>query len=116
MLVVATASYGITCSNVWAITQTLAGPATAGRWTGLQNFMGNFAGILAPAVTGIVVYRTFFLGFCHYRVRLSARLDGVCLRHRPSQARRVEPAENLGHIRVNSPILFRLGDCPLRRR
>lgn len=65
MLVVATASYGITCSNVWAITQTLAGPATAGRWTGLQNFMGNFAGILAPAVTGIVVDRTahFFWAF-----------------------------------------------------
>ena len=65
MLVLATTSYGITCSNVWAITQTLAGPATAGRWTGLQNFMGNLAGILAPVVTGFVVDRTghFFWAF-----------------------------------------------------
>jgi len=65
MLVMATTSYGITCSNVWAITQTLAGPATAGRWTGLQNFMGNLAGIIAPALTGIVVDRTghFFWAF-----------------------------------------------------
>jgi MFS transporter, ACS family, D-galactonate transporter len=65
MLGLATASYGICASNVWAITQTLAGPAAAGRWTGLQNFMGNFAGIIAPALTGFVVDRTghFFWPF-----------------------------------------------------
>jgi MFS transporter, ACS family, D-galactonate transporter len=65
MLGMATASYGITCSNVWAITQTLAGPDAAGRWTGLQNFVGNFAGIIAPALTGFVVDRTghFFWAF-----------------------------------------------------
>lgn len=65
MLVLATASYGVCCSNVWAITQTLAGPAAAGRWTGLQNFVGNMAGIAAPALTGFVVDRTgrFFLPF-----------------------------------------------------
>lgn len=45
-------------SNVWAITQTLAGPYAAGRWTGLQNFVGNLAGILAPALTGFVLDRT----------------------------------------------------------
>ncbi len=65
MLVAATASYGICCSNVWAITQTLAGPVAAGRWTGLQNFAGNFAGMIAPALTGFVVDRTghFFWAF-----------------------------------------------------
>jgi ACS family D-galactonate transporter-like MFS transporter len=65
MLVLATASYGICCSNIWAITQTLAGPSAAGRWTGLQNFTANFAGILAPALTGFVVDRTghFFWPF-----------------------------------------------------
>ncbi len=65
MLVMATASYGICCSNVWAITQTLAGPAAAGRWTGLQNFVGNFAGVIAPALTGLVVDRSghFFWAF-----------------------------------------------------
>lgn len=58
-------AYGVCASNVWAITQTLAGPQVAGKWTGLQNFIGNLAGVVAPAVTGIVVDRTgkFFLAF-----------------------------------------------------
>jgi ACS family D-galactonate transporter-like MFS transporter len=45
-------------SNIWAITQTLAGPYAAGRWTGLQNFAGNLPGIVAPALTGFVLERT----------------------------------------------------------
>lgn len=39
-------------SNHWALSQTLAGPGTAGKWTALQNCIGNFAGIVAPYVTG----------------------------------------------------------------
>ncbi|MGC2530333.1 MAG: MFS transporter [Candidatus Acidiferrum sp.] len=59
------ASAGLCTSNLWAITQTLAGPHAAGKWTGLQNFVGNFAGILSPALTGFVVERTghFFWAF-----------------------------------------------------
>jgi ACS family D-galactonate transporter-like MFS transporter len=52
------AAYGVCASNVWAITQTLAGPAAAGKWTGLQNFVGNLAGVAAPALTGLVVDRS----------------------------------------------------------
>ncbi len=51
-------AYGIYSSNIWAITQTLAGPWAAGRWTGLQNFFGNLSGILAPWLTGWIVQRT----------------------------------------------------------
>jgi MFS family permease len=50
--------FGVTASNLWAITQTLAGPLATGRWTGFQNFIGNLAGIVAPAVTGLVLQRT----------------------------------------------------------
>ena len=50
--------FGVTASNVWAITQTLAGPQAAGRWTGFQNFVGNLAGVVAPALTGFVLQRT----------------------------------------------------------
>jgi sugar phosphate permease len=50
--------FGVAESNMWAITQTLAGPQAAGRWTGFQNFVGNLAGIVAPAVTGFVLDRT----------------------------------------------------------
>lgn len=64
-IILTTSSLGMSSSNVWAITQTLAGPQAAGRWTGLQNFVGNFAGILAPALTGFVLDRTgnFFWPF-----------------------------------------------------
>jgi MFS family permease len=56
---------GACSSNLWAVTQTLAGARVAGKWTGLQNFFGNFAGIVAPALTGFVVGRTgsFFWAF-----------------------------------------------------
>lgn len=50
--------YGIYTSSVWAITQTMAGPLAAGRWTGMQNFIGNLAGIVAPAATGFIVQGT----------------------------------------------------------
>jgi MFS family permease len=58
LLSVACFAYGIYSSNLWAVTQTLAGPWAAGRWTGLQNFVGNLSGILAPQLTGWIVQRT----------------------------------------------------------
>jgi ACS family D-galactonate transporter-like MFS transporter len=45
-------------SNTWAVTQRLAGPKAAGRWTGFQCFVGNLSGIVAPSVTGFVLERT----------------------------------------------------------
>ena len=65
LLMLACASYGVYTSSHWAITQTIAGPAAAGRWTGLQNFVGNWAGVAAPSITGFVVDRTgqFFWAF-----------------------------------------------------
>jgi ACS family D-galactonate transporter-like MFS transporter len=49
---------GISICSGWAITQTLAGPLAAGRWTGVQNFIGNFAGWVAPTLTGFLLDRT----------------------------------------------------------
>jgi MFS family permease len=46
---------GIQSPGVFAVSQILAGPAAAGRWVGIQNSIGNLAGILAPALTGVVV-------------------------------------------------------------
>jgi MFS family permease len=59
------ASLGLGAANLWTMTQILAGPQTAGRWTGLQNFCGNIAGMVAPALVGIIVERTggFFWAF-----------------------------------------------------
>jgi ACS family D-galactonate transporter-like MFS transporter len=58
MLVLGVIFFGVCSSNIWAITQTLAGPQAAGRWTGFQNFVGNLAGVVAPAITGLVLDRT----------------------------------------------------------
>ncbi len=48
---------GFYTSNVWAITQTLAGPLAAGKWTGIQNAIGNMGGVVSPWLTGWIVAR-----------------------------------------------------------
>jgi MFS family permease len=64
-LTAACLSLGLYTSNVWAITQTLAGPAAAGRWSGIQNAIGNLGGVVSPLVTGWIVGETgsFLLAF-----------------------------------------------------
>ena len=57
-LLFAAAAYGFNISNTWVIPQILAGPRASGRWTGLQNFIGNLAGISAPVITGFLVQHT----------------------------------------------------------
>jgi ACS family D-galactonate transporter-like MFS transporter len=73
MLIGVTTSWAACAANLWAITQTVAGPLAAGRWTGMQNCIGNLSGIVAPALTGFVIDRTgqFFWPF--------AIAAGVCL-------------------------------------
>ncbi len=65
LLVFACLALGLTSSNFWAITQTLAGREACGRWTGIQNGTGNLAGIIGPYFTGVLVTRTgsFFAAF-----------------------------------------------------
>ncbi len=46
---------GLSSPGVYAIPQILAGPKAAGRWVGVQNTCGNVAGIVAPALTGLLV-------------------------------------------------------------
>jgi MFS transporter, ACS family, D-galactonate transporter len=57
-LLLAAAAIGGGSSNVWAVTQRLAGVRVVGRWCGLQLFVGNLSGIAAPALTGLLVDRT----------------------------------------------------------
>jgi cyanate permease len=58
LLLLACMAFGVYTSNSWAITQTLAGPLAAGRWTSVQNGVGNLSGIAAPYVTGVLVQKT----------------------------------------------------------
>jgi MFS family permease len=58
LLVCACMFFGAYTSNHWAITQTLAGRTMAGRWTSLQNGIGNISGIVAPWLAGFIVQKS----------------------------------------------------------
>ena len=65
LLIASSVSLGLFTSNVWAITQTLSGAEAAGKWTGIQNFIGNLGGVISPIIAGVIVEQTgsFFLAF-----------------------------------------------------
>jgi MFS family permease len=58
LLMMAAFFFGLGSPQIFAIAQTLGGSRAAGQWMGLQNAVGNLAGILAPLLTGVVVDRT----------------------------------------------------------
>ncbi len=57
-LLAAGISMGTSNACTWTVAQTLGGPRAAGRWAGVQNFVGNFAGGVGPMLTGYIVGRT----------------------------------------------------------
>jgi MFS-type transporter involved in bile tolerance (Atg22 family) len=64
-LTLACISMGAWSSNHWALTQLLSGPRAAGKWTGVQNCFGNFAGVAGQIITGyaLQVTHSFFAAF-----------------------------------------------------
>lgn len=58
LVMVAGFGLGFCSSNLWAVTQTLAGIPAAGKWSGLQNGFGNLGGVVSPMLTGFVVDAT----------------------------------------------------------
>jgi nitrate/nitrite transporter NarK len=40
------------------ILQSCAPPHQVGFWTGIYNFVGNLAGVVAPLITGLVIEQT----------------------------------------------------------
>lgn len=54
-LSIASASYGMYSCNIWAATQSIAGPPNVGRWSGIQNLIGNLGGVASPVITGWIV-------------------------------------------------------------
>jgi MFS transporter, ACS family, D-galactonate transporter len=69
MLLLVGASMGLTGTCLYSAAQTLAGPRMAGRWTGVQQCMGNLSGAAAPAATGFLLQRT---GNFHWAFYLAA--------------------------------------------
>jgi len=87
---IACVGYGAFASNHWAITQTLAGPAMAGRWSSLQNGVANLSGIVAPWVAGLIVEKNGSARLA-FAVAGAVALAGACLWG--FLVRRVEPVE-----------------------
>jgi MFS family permease len=54
-LVITSLAFGTITGILFVCGQTLAGPASAGRWIGVQSAVGNLAGITGPVITGAIV-------------------------------------------------------------
>ena len=54
-LLLTSVCFGAVTGILFVVGQTLAGPASAGRWVGIQSGVGNLAGIIGPVITGAIV-------------------------------------------------------------
>jgi len=75
--VISSTASGFGGFNLYAIGQTLAGPRAAGKWVGIQNAIGNIAGIVAPVITGLIIDWTGKFSFAFLAAGLVA-LVGAC--------------------------------------
>jgi MFS family permease len=78
LLSVAYVAFGMYASNHWAITQTLAGPAAAGKWSGMQNTAGQLAGVIAPIASGFIVQTTGHYFWAFLSPAVIAALGACC--------------------------------------
>jgi ACS family D-galactonate transporter-like MFS transporter len=90
VFIVACAGFGAYAGNHWAISQTLAGPTMAGRWTGLQNGIANLSGIVGPTLAGAIVQHFGGLRFAFLITGIIALLGALCWAFLVG---RVEPVE-----------------------
>jgi dipeptide/tripeptide permease len=58
LLLLSLCGIGLAAPNTWSITQACCTKGLVGTVSGIQNFGGNVAGIIAPWLTGAIAYRT----------------------------------------------------------
>jgi hypothetical protein len=58
LLTMSLCGLGLASPNTWSITQACCTKRLVGTVSGIQNFGGNVAGIIAPWLTGAIAYRT----------------------------------------------------------
>ena len=58
LLVTSLCGIGIAAPNTWSLTQACSAKPLVGTVSGIQNFGGNVAGIIAPWLTGAIAYRS----------------------------------------------------------
>jgi MFS family permease len=62
--------------NIYIFAQTLAGPSVTGKWIGLQNALGNLAGVVVGPLTGWIVDRSGHFGSAFAICAITALLGG----------------------------------------
>jgi|SRR5579862_325215 len=77
-LVVMGIGSGFVGPNIYVFAQTLAGPAMAGKWTGLQTCVANLAGVVVGPLTGWIVDRTGHFGSAFSVCAAIEVLGGIC--------------------------------------
>ncbi len=75
-LVIGGSLVGLATGNLLVILQCCAPPDEVGVWTGVENFAGNLAGVIAPLTTGFLISWTgsYFPGFALAAIVLVAGL------------------------------------------
>ncbi len=58
LLLVSLCGLGVAAPNTWSLTQACCTKRVVGTVSGIQNFGGNVAGIIAPWLTGALAHRT----------------------------------------------------------
>jgi ACS family D-galactonate transporter-like MFS transporter len=58
VLIIGGSLVGLATGNLLVILQSCAPPREIGAWTGMENFVGNVAGIIAPVATGFLIQHT----------------------------------------------------------
>ncbi|MEO7241061.1 MAG: MFS transporter [Sphingomicrobium sp.] len=71
-LIVAGIAASLLSTNLYCLAQMFSGPRAAGSWVGVQNALGNVAGIVGPIVTGLIVD---FLGGYGYAFAVAAAVS-----------------------------------------
>lgn len=68
---------GASSPGVYAISQILAGPKASGRWVGVQNTMGSLAGVVSPALSGLILQSTHHFTYVFLAAAVMALLGLV---------------------------------------
>jgi MFS family permease len=90
LLMLSCVSFGAYTANIFAITQTLAGPRASGKWTSFQNGFGNLAGVAAPWLTGWLVENTHEFYFAFVVAAAMVLVGAGCFVFGIGQIRQVE--------------------------
>jgi MFS family permease len=97
LLAIAICGLGITAPNGWVLTQAICPKPLVATASGIQNFGGNLAGVVAPALTGFIAHTTgsFVLAFAIAGVMLllSIACYWLLIPKRPSDGLGESPAQ-----------------------